>query len=217
MKLLALGDSFTVGAELKNPSRDCYPALIANENNWQLTNLAIGGASNDKIIRLLFENIDHGYDVIIIGWTYPDRMEVNKNSEVVDPVDISPTFSSKIGYTWALEYYAKHYNRLLSYKKHWTEVVMLQSYLKLRGQKYIFCNITGLQSDIGSAYNDYIHELGYIFDQIDLTHYIDWPKLGMVEWAFPSPKGPGGHFLEEGHRKVAERINEHIRNIGCVS
>ena len=60
MKLLALGDSFTVGAELKNPSRDCYPALIANENNWQLTNLAIGGASNDKIIRLLFENIDHG-------------------------------------------------------------------------------------------------------------------------------------------------------------
>jgi len=217
MKLLALGDSFTIGAELKNPDKDSYPSLLAQSNGWQVNNLAVGGASNDKIIRLLFENINDGYDVIIIGWSYPDRMEINANCDVVSPMDISPTYASKLNYTWALEYYAKHYNRLLNYKKHWAEVVMLQSYLKSRGQKYIFCNITGLQSDIGSAYNDYINELNYIFKQIDLTYYIGWPESGMVEWAFPSPKGPGGHFLEEGHRKVADKINEYIRNIGWIS
>jgi hypothetical protein len=39
----------------------------------------------------------------------------------------------------------------------------------------------------------------------------------MMEWTYKTPQGPAGHFLEEGHQKVAEKINEYIRNIGWVS
>jgi hypothetical protein len=39
----------------------------------------------------------------------------------------------------------------------------------------------------------------------------------MAEWTRGVQKGPGGHFLDDGHKKVADKINEHIRHLGWVS
>jgi hypothetical protein len=39
----------------------------------------------------------------------------------------------------------------------------------------------------------------------------------MMEWTYETPQGPGGHFLEQGHVIVADKINEYIRHLGWVS
>jgi hypothetical protein len=38
----------------------------------------------------------------------------------------------------------------------------------------------------------------------------------MMDWTYNTPKGPGGHFLEEGHAIVADKIYEHIRSLGWI-
>ena len=49
-----------------------------------------------------------------------------------------------------------------------------------------------------------------LIDQIDATYYVGWPNNTMMEWAYQTPHGPRGHFLEEGHIKVAEKIYNHM-------
>jgi hypothetical protein len=39
----------------------------------------------------------------------------------------------------------------------------------------------------------------------------------MMEWTYRTPQGPGGHFLEQGHAIVADKIYEHIRNLSWIS
>ena len=45
-----------------------------------------------------------------------------------------------------------------------------------------------------------------LLGQIDDTYYVGWPDSTMMEWAYRCPVGDQGHFLEEGHIKVAEKI-----------
>jgi hypothetical protein len=54
-------------------------------------------------------------------------------------------------------------------------------------------------------------------NKIDSKYYLGWPDESMMEWTYGCAKGPGGHFLEIGHQRVAEKINEHIRHLGWVS
>ena len=53
--------------------------------------------------------------------------------------------------------------------------------------------------------------------QIDSSHFLGWPNDQMVEWTWGCAKGPNGHFLEEGHERVANKIYEHIGNLGWLS
>jgi lysophospholipase L1-like esterase len=44
----------------------------------------------------------------------------------------------------------------------------------------------------------------------------NWVIGSMVEWMGDCPKGPGGHPLELGHQRIAEKINEHIKRLGWI-
>jgi hypothetical protein len=95
---------------------------------------------------------------------------------------------------------------------------MLQSYFKQNNQRYLFLSTFGIWSDLREAhYDEYMLKLQYLVDQVDSACYIDWPKWGMVDWQGDCPRGPGGHPLELGHQRIAERINEHIRHLGWLS
>ena len=48
-------------------------------------------------------------------------------------------------------------------------------------------------------------------------YWMDWQSEGMIEWMGDCPKGPGGHPLTLGHQRIANKINEHIRNLGWLS
>ena len=54
--------------------------------------------------------------------------------------------------------------------------------------------------------------LDYVAAAIDETHFLGWNKFGMAEIAYGCPTGPGGHPLTQGHKLIAEKIYEHIRN-----
>jgi len=212
--VLTVGCSFTYGDELPNRLESAWPYLLAKQNNWQINNLGKGGGSNDRSIRLIFDNINK-YDLIIIAWTIHDRFEVSFNDELVD---VNIGYAKKVNLEWVEEYYKHHYDRLYSYSSWFRQILMLQAYLEKMGQKYIMVNAFDIWGDLGKhLYEEYMTDLGYLADQIDATYYPGWPGAGMCEWMGDCPKGPGGHPLELGHQRIAEKINEHIRHLGWIS
>ena len=76
-----------------------------------------------------------------------------------------------------------------------TQVLLLDSYLRDRNIPYVFVRTF----DVPECYAG------------------NWVSGSMVEWMGDCPKGPGGHPLELGHQRIAEKINEHIRHLGWIS
>ena len=214
MNILTVGCSFTYGSELTNPAISAWPYLLGQQNNWKVNNQGQGGGSNDRSIRVCFEEVPNKYDLIIVAWTIHDRIEVPSGSGLLN---VTLGYSEKHNLSWATEYFTKHYDRLYSYQRWLRQVIMLQSYFKQINQQYLFLSTFGIWSDLREAhYDEYMLKLQYLVDQVDSTYYIDWPKWGIVDWQGDCPKGPGGHPLELGHQRIAEKINEHIRNIGWL-
>jgi hypothetical protein len=57
----------------------------------------------------------------------------------------------------------------------------------------------------------------YYRAMVDKNNFIGFDESGMMEWTYGLPQGPGGHFLDEGHQIVTDKVYEHIRNLGWVS
>jgi hypothetical protein len=84
--------------------------------------------------------------------------------------------------------------------------VLTQHYLKLHNKKYVMLDAFGNHEDPGrtdSANQDLI-------SKIDTTYFLGWPDETMQEWTEHLPKGPGTHFLGQGHLEVAKKLFEFI-------
>jgi hypothetical protein len=211
MKILTIGDSFTFGDELRHPDKDAWPVILAEKNKWEVKNQGKGGGSNDRIIRIAFEEIANNYDLIIVGWTTWDRFEV-KPGDITAWISANRVLSDN--WHWVRDYYKYAYDDYFAFCNYLRQIIMLQSYFKQNNQKYIFCN----------AFNtpkEYLEqnklEAIQLSSQVDLTYFIDWPNGHMCEWMGDCPKGPDGHPLELGHQRIADKINEHIRHLGWIS
>ena len=80
MKIYFDGCSWTQGAELENEEEERFSKLLCDELGAEETNLAIGGGSNDRIVRnLLVENNIEDYNLAVIQMTYPVRTEFYNN------------------------------------------------------------------------------------------------------------------------------------------
>jgi lysophospholipase L1-like esterase len=217
MKLLVIGDSFAHGLELPDcpmfsydtvfppaPSKYSWPALL----EASVTNLSIPGGSNSRIFRMVIdETIKNKYDLVICQWTEVSRLDLVKDNE-----DFPVTANSKWLHNnvpWIKEYYAEYYNEDQQYQTWLAQVVTLQNHFKYLNQQYLFVSMQGIP-DINLKFN-------HLVNQIDSKYYLGWPTDGLTEWMGDCPKGPGGHPLELGHQRIAEHINEHIRNLGRLS
>ena len=49
-------------------------------------------------------------------------------------------------------------------------------------------------------------------DMLDTSRYLGYPDENFLDWTRNTALGKGGHFLEEGHRLIAEKMYEYIRN-----
>jgi hypothetical protein len=213
MKILALGDSFTYGAEL--PNRLCsWPNVLEQQTGCSVRNLGTPGGSNDRFIRQVFEEYKN-YDLIVLCWSHPSRFEVGIDNKLTS---VTPTTAIKESFSWAIEYYKNHYSNFDAHFKWLTQVLMMQSFFKQHDQKYIFCSTFGTDRTLDKdEQTNYLPILQKMINDVDADYYIDWHQQGMMDWVKDCPLAYGGHPLELGHQQIANKINEHIRNFGWLS
>ena len=209
MKLLAVGDSFTYGEELSDLN-NAWPYLLGNKLDYTVDNLAKPGAGNTRMVRHAVEQINN-YDLIIIAWSHFARTELADENGFYDiwpGCSILPHKEFSLWRSEVINYYSKHHNDQYLYNQYLINIILIQQYLKFNNKKYIMLDTFG---------NNNYRKNNTVVDQIDPTYYIGWPTTTMMEWTHGCPKGPGDHFLEQGHEVVADKIYEYIRNFGWIS
>lgn len=214
-QLLTVGDSFTYGAELKD-TYQAWPYKLADAIDYEVHNFGLSGCSNDSIVRRAIEELSNTrYDLVIVGWTIPGRIEWK--DQVGIAYNVWPGMQTSTNYEpWRhklIEYLSEHHSAEYLYQRYLIQVLCLQAYCKSN-------NIELLMMDV--FYNNYYRAVGReqhdkLEQQIDKSQFIGWGKFGMMELTQGLPQGPGKHPLEKGHRKIAEEINEHIRNFSRLS
>jgi hypothetical protein len=218
MKLLTVGDSFTYGEELADRTL-AWPYLLGKKINSQITNLGKPGASNNKILRNVLENADE-FDLVIVAWSHFARIEFSDENGTYDvwPGNRGNMFFDNLAYRKELlDFITKHHNDLYLYSQNLINVILLQNYLKQHNKKYIMLD------SFNECYNPELPKeklrqlVSHLVDQVDSKYFIGWPTETMMEWTFGTPRGSRGHFLEDGHRIVADKVYEYIRYLGWVS
>jgi len=214
--LLTIGCSFTYGTELNDREHTAWPYVLAEKIGFRVDNKAQGGASNDFIFRTTIEQtVNKQYDLVIVQWSEPSRMEVWYNDQ---PISVTAHSNwNKIGkLSWMQDYYKYSYNDLFRYRTWYAHVLALQGYFKSTQQRYLFCNLAGLQGYYEDD-NGFYEDLKHLWNNIDSKYYVGWPIEGLLEFQGDCPKGSGGHPLELGHQRIANKIYEHIRNLSWIS
>jgi len=210
MQLLTVGDSFTYGEELSDINQ-AWPFLLGQQIDYTVTNLALPSKSNNYMLRTVIDQADN-YDLIVVAWSHFARTEYADELGVYDiwPGNLGNLFTGELTYRKDLiDYVSRHHSDQYLYTQYLTNIILLQSYLTQHNKRYIMIDA------FGNTKVRYLNDR--LSEQIDSRYYIGWPNESMMEWTYGFPKGPCGHFLEQGHRQVAEKINEHIRNLGWVS
>ena len=219
MKLLTLGDSFTYGEEL-NDRTNGWPHLVAKHIGYDLVNLGEPANNNTGICRQLveyFANNDTRPDLVIIGWSSPGRMEFSDESGNFSAWPNGATRKVfQQFHPWRddlLQYVNRYHNDEYLYVKYLRDIIFAQSFLKAQDVKCLMLTTVANEHykiTCGSKYPQY-EKL------INTEEFVGWPNHGMAEWTIRCSRGPGGHFLDDGHQNVAEKINEYIRNLGWLS
>ena len=133
-------------------------------------------------------------------------------------------------------YYTHWYNDLYEFKKWLQQILLLQSLFKLNNKKYLMINSMVNNLDLylqpKEKFLDTVKRLlpffNYINDdqifveynqiqklvsQIDQSTFIKWGETYIKKMTESYPKGPHGHFLEQGHQAVANLMIEYYNNI----
>ena len=209
MRLLAVGDSFTFGEELSDvtdnltSSKFAWPELLAGRLGWEVTNLAKPGSGNTRMVRHVVNEIDN-HDVFIIAWSHWARIEF---ADANGPFDVWPGCSALPHEQYsphrktAVDYITRYHSDDYLIGQYLLNVELLETFLKYHEKKYIMLSAFEFPIKTNKTF----------------TNYLGWPNESMMEWTYGTPQGPRGHFLEEGHQRVADKIYEHIRHLGWVS
>jgi hypothetical protein len=152
--ILANGCSYTQGYDFEDLSLS-WPYQLGKIINQPVTNLALGGGSNDRILRTTIEYfVKHRPSLVIIGWTEYSRNELSHHQGcyvratslncLAESVPI-PTDLDHIHREW-LTY---SYNRYINYRSWIYSVLHIE----------MLCNALNIPCKFFSAFgNNYINE-----------------------------------------------------------
>lgn len=220
----------TYGAEIDESIRADvnWPSRLGHHLGCEVVNEAIGGSSNDRIVRTTMQFIaqylidcrDPNDLFVTIGWSNPARREfcwadpVKQRDEGDFYFQVLPTWRPK-----SLEkihdfYYGHHHHEREAETRYLIDIHTLQNTLKLYGIRYLFCK--GLPS--APFHSDVLkhRETTNLEALLDTSRFYGFSmnhsfyNKAKHEWAVPM--GPGGHPLEEGHQLWGDLLFEFIQN-----
>lgn len=207
MKLLTVGDSFTFGEEL-NSIYDAWPFVLGQINGYEVTNLARPGSGNKRMVRTVIEQVDQ-YDIVIIAWSHYARAEW---ADSVGVYDVWPGCNAAAHEQhapwrkWLIDHITHNYDDHYLYRQYVLDIILLQTYLKAHNKKYVMLDAFGNNTDPERFYPVNID----LHDKVDASTFLGWPTESMMQWTYPYPQGPRGHFLKEGHTILAQKIADFI-------
>lgn len=147
-KILFEGCSFTAsnGYTEVQQYKFHWPYLLQQHYQFEFTNTAIGGSSNDEIFsRALHGTVDSSYDLAVVQWSEIGRHCIYHATDNIDDYTrINRGFPSGFRFDdQAVQQYAKlHYayfnNGYVNLRKWLLQTIALAGYFESRGQNYIF-------------------------------------------------------------------------------
>lgn len=212
MRLLTVGDSFTYGEELDDLN-NAWPHVLGRRLGYEVTNLGQPGAGNTQMIRNVIKHAPE-FDLVVVAWSHWARTEFADSAGVFD---IWPGCNTNFHkeQPWRknlIDYYTNNHNDMYLIEQFLINIVLLQSYLKSINKRYVMLTAFGTHN-----FRELSKKENLNLKIVDYTHYIGWPNKTMMEWTWGSPQGPNGHFLDQGHQQVADKIYEYIRYFGWIS
>ena len=152
-------------------------------------NIAKPGYSNDAIVNTTVRYLEHDVrgDINKVIIAWTTPHRIEINGK-----HLTPTSHRKYGSI--CDQVFLDWDEEWAIDKFFNQVALLDAYLRSKDIPSIFVRT---------------------FDVPD-TDVGNWVEGSMVEWMGECPKGSGGHPLTLGHQLIAEKINEHIRNIGWI-
>ena len=208
--ILAIGDSFTHGEELEDLTK-AWPNLLATKFDCDISNLGVPGSSNCKIIKNLVKQDISKFDLVVIGWTFFDRIEVADEIGVYDTWPGGQRKKYRTEAPWRaqiIDYITMHHDDNYLYRQYLTYIILAQSFLEKNKIRYVMMDAFG-NNECLERINPQNYDL---CKQINQDTFLGWPNETMLTWTKHTPFGVGKHFLEEGHRTVAEKVYQHLTN-----
>ena len=215
--IYAIGDSFTAGDELLNPSTEAWPALLSSKLNVPVTNQGKPASGNTRMVKRTIDAVRQKADMVIIGWSDCCRQEF------ADDVGIFDIWAARNYRAFQLDdpthrinliKYMTAYDAPKYYYADWLrKIILVQSICKLHNIPCVMFIAVGSHK----YHQTYYKEFQDLLSLIDQSMFVDGMFTSIAEWCHGVPYGPNRHPLTEGHQLIANKIYEHIRNIGWVS
>lgn len=213
--IYAIGDSFTYGEEL--PSQDlAWPALLAQKLNTTVNNKGRRATGNTRIVKRTIDAVINKADGVVIGWSDCCRREFADEFGVFDLWAGRNTslFHGSMSHRSDIIKYMTAYDSPEYYYTDWLrKVILVQSLVKLHNMPCVMFVAVGANR----LHNSYASKYPDLVGMIDHSMFVDDMYTSTAEWTYGTPIGPNGHPLEQGHQIIAEKIHEHIRNLGWIS
>ncbi len=235
MKILFCGDSFTFGDELENNERDRFSKLVSDHFNAEEINLSTNGASNDKIVRNVFEYLSlWDADAVVVQFSVLSRFDVyNCNDPAlrlkaamsdrfgiapnndgwisIAPANIGGEFG-EVDYfrkSKAVPYYKHIQDNITDQQRYFQQILLLQLYLKQKNIPYVMLHL----EDFDYKSHE-VHHPNYYMDLCEEFECIIPNLIGQHfgENFCPDlrkmgfPDKHGTHPDPKGHRLIADHI-----------
>lgn len=230
MKIFFNGDSNTQGSELYYARQDAYPYKLAELLNAEIVdNPALGGASNDRIIRTTEEYLrecekTNDYpDLIVIGWSEPNRTDwfVNGKYESLYSEDFPPIHSHKINderakyfsTDWrhaSIEYVMTQYHHEKIYNLH-----QHLDYLKIPHLFFNAVNSFNTLIDWHKPLEGELHRYEFFKHEWNNCFWKPYEKVGsFLEWGKENgyEKTQYHHLKEDAHDHFAKVLCDYIKD-----
>jgi hypothetical protein len=217
--IYCIGDSFTYGDELKDPTKSAWPIILGNLLNKTAVNLGKNGSGNTRIVK---RTIDAAFcddaELIIVAWTGPHRVEFFNEG----PCDIWPgkevwtNIKDQITIAKAMTNATNDKFDLYLYRKWLRDVILAQNLLQNLDKTYLMAVAWHSWGPIPGSED--------LWNKINWNNFLGHPSVSKNPdyetfnyWIVGSPIGKTRHPLELGHQKIAEKFYEHIRNLSWFS